>query len=691
MPKKTKKILVTSALPYANGPIHLGHLVEYIQTDIFVRFLRTIGEDVIYCCADDTHGTPIEIKAKELGMIPEELIGKFHEEHLRDFTSFHIQFDSYYSTNSEENKYFSDLIFKKLKEKNLIYQKEIELSYCEKCGRFLPDRYVKGKCPKCNAADQYGDVCEQCNATYKTIDLMEPYCTICGTKPTRKISKHYFFKLSAFSDKLKKWLVDNENLQDEIKNYVLNWIKDGLEDWDISRDGPYFGFKIPGEENMYYYVWLDAPIGYIASTENYCKKHKLNALKDYWQSKNSRIVHFIGKDIIYFHFLFWPAVLMAADFKLPGEIVVHGFLTVNKEKMSKSRGTFFTAEDFLKKYNAEQLRFYYAKVLSKKLADIDLDFKELRDTVNNEMVANLGNFCYRVLSFLNANFDGRVERIFNDKSLTKKINEKIKKIKKEYSELNFNEAVKEIMSVSSIGNQYFQAKEPWKLIKEDKEKTHKIVGLCVNIVRNLSIVMQPVLPDFSARLQEQLGIKDLKWEDINFKFESRKLKKPEILIDKMAEEISEEFPLDLRVAQIDFVEDHPDADKLYILKVNLGKERRQLVAGLRQYYKKEELLNKKIIIVANLEHAKLRGVRSEGMLLAADNGKDVGILFVEKSLVGERVKFGELENSSKRISFDNFSKIKIIVKNGKVEHNNQILGTKEEDVKVDKIKEGEVG
>ncbi|MBS3098393.1 methionine--tRNA ligase [Candidatus Woesearchaeota archaeon] len=688
MPKKNKKrIIVTSALPYANGPIHIGHLVEYIQTDIFVRFLRLIGEDVVYCCADDTHGTPIEIKAKELGIVPEELIGRFHRDHLRDFTSFNIKFDSYYSTNSKENKYFSDLIFERLKKKNLIYQKEIELTYCGKCGRFLPDRYVKGKCPKCNAPDQYGDVCESCNATYKTTDLVEPYCVVCGSKPIRRISRHYFFKLSAFSDKLKKWLVENKNLQDEIKNYVLNWIKEGLEDWDISRDGPYFGFKIPNEENMYYYVWLDAPIGYISSFANTLKGDVKKAEREWNKAK---IMHFIGKDITYFHFLFWPAMLIGADFNLPENIAVHGFLTVNKEKMSKSRGTFFTAEDFLKENDAEYLRFYYARVLSKKLSDIDLDFKELRDIVNNEMVANLGNFCYRTLSFLGSNFDGKVGKISQDRELIKNINEKIKKVKESYSEVNLNEAVREIMAISSLGNQYFQNKEPWKLVKEDKEKTHKIVGLCVNIVKNLSILIQPIFPSFSARLQEQLGVKELKWEDIDFKFENKKLNKPEILIKKMAEEAKEEFPLDLRVAQIDFVEDHPDADKLYVLKINLGKERRQLVAGLRQYYKKEQLLNKKVIVVANLEHAKLRGVRSEGMLLAADNGKDVGVLFVEKSLVGERVKFGNLENSSRMISFDNFSKIKMVVKDSQVVYNNLILGTKEEDVKAEKVVSGEV-
>src|SRR3989338_8302654 len=382
---KEKKIVITSALPYANGPIHVGHLVEYIQTDIFVRFLRLTGKDVVYCCADDTHGTPIEVKARDLDIKPEELIAKFSKEHQEDFNIFHISFDSYYSTNSKENKYFSDLIFEKLRNKKLIYTKEIEVTYCGHCKRTLPDRYVKGKCPKCKAPDQYGDVCEACNATYDTIDLVEPYCIICKNMPVRKKSEHYFFKLSALSDFLGEYISKNKSFQPEIKNFVLNWVKDGLEDWNISRDGPYFGFKIPGEENKYYYVWLDAPIGYIASTENYCRHNNEN-YEDYWKSKNARIRHFIGKDIVYFHFLFWPAMIMGSDFSLPEDIVVHGFLTVNGEKMSKSRGTFLTAEDFLQRYNTEYLRYYYASMLSKKLADINLDFRVFRDKINNELV-----------------------------------------------------------------------------------------------------------------------------------------------------------------------------------------------------------------------------------------------------------------------------------------------------------------
>ena len=687
--KKKHKILVTSALPYSNGSLHCGHLVEYIQTDIFVRFLRLIGEDVIYVCADDTHGAPIEIKADELGIKPEKLIADVYKEHVQDFKDFLISFDNYYTTNSTENKYYSDLIFGRLKEKGFIYTKDIEVTYCEHCKRTLPDRYVKGKCPKCNAPDQYGDVCENCNAAYKTIDLIEPYCAICKNKPVRKTSKHYFFKLSKFSKKLESWLNKNKNLQPEIKNFVFNWIKNGLEDWNISRDGPYFGFKIPGEEDKYYYVWLDAPIGYIASTDNYCKKHGLKT-EDYWNSKNSRIYHFIGKDIIYFHFLFWPAMLIGSDFELPYDIAVHGFLTVNGEKMSKSRGTFFTAREFLQNYNGENLRFYYASLLSKTMSDIDLNFDDFRKKINNELAANIGNFCYRVLNFLNKNFDGYVKGIDNNKELINEINKKIKTIEKNYYGLNFNEAVKDILYISSLGNKYFQDNEPWKLINEDKKKVHEIVGLCINIVKNLSILIEPILPHFSSSLRQQLNQNGLKWQDINFKLKNNKIGKEEILVRKMEEqeETKQEIPLNLKVAKIIGIREHPNADKLYILDIDLGTEKRQLVAGLKDYYSSNELKDKKIIVVTNLKYAKLRGIESQGMLLCGDDGTTPGFLTVEQSNPGDKVYFEGYENSSKEVSFDDFLKIKMIVQDGKVYFNDRELKTEKEIVRVEKVKDG---
>lgn len=683
---KQHRILVTSALPYSNGPIHLGHLIEYIQTDIFVRFLRLIGEDVIFVCADDTHGAPIEIKAAELGIKPEQLIADVYKEHVQDFKDFLVTFDNYYTTHSEENKYYSDLIFEKLRKKGLIYTKDIEVTYCEHCKRTLPDRYVKGKCPKCKAPDQYGDVCENCNAAYKTIDLIEPYCAICKNKPVRKTSKHYFFKLSKFSKKLETWITKNKNLQPEIKNFVFNWIKNGLEDWNISRDGPYFGFKIPGEENKYYYVWLDAPIGYIASTDNYCKKHGLKT-EDYWNSKDARIYHFIGKDIIYFHFLFWPAMLLGSGFQLPYHIPVHGFLTVNGQKMSKSKGTFFTAREFLQIHNAEHLRFYYASLLGKAISDVDLNFYDFAKKINNELAANIGNFCYRILNFLNRYFDGEIKDVDSNKKLVGEMKKLEKSIEKNYHELNFNEAVKGILHISSLGNKYFQENEPWKLIEKDKKKVHKILGLCANIVKNLSILIEPILPDFSSKLQQQLNIKNLKWGDIKFELKSHKIGKDEILIRKVEENQKAEFPLNLKVAKIIDIKEHPNADKLYILDIDLGAEKRQLVAGLKPYYKSDELKNKKIVVVTNLKYAKLRGVESQGMLLAGDDGNAVGVLTVEKSNPGDKVYFEGFENSNKELSFDEFLKIKMAVQNSKAYFENKELKTGKEIVKVERVKD----
>ncbi len=687
---KGKRILVTSALPYANGPLHCGHLVEYIQTDIFVRFLRLIEEDVIYICADDAHGAPIEIKAAELGITPEKLIADVYKEHVIDFKDFIISFDNYYTTNSPENKHYSDLIFERLNKNGFIYTKDIEVTYCGHCKRTLPDRYVKGKCPRCHAPEQYGDVCENCNAAYKTIDLIEPYCAVCKSKPIRKTSKHYFFKLSKFSKKLESWLKKNKNLQPEIKNFVFNWIKNGLEDWNISRDGPYFGFKIPGEEDKYYYVWLDAPIGYIASTENYCKRHGLKT-EDYWNNKNCRIYHFIGKDIVYFHFLFWPAMLMGSGFELPHDIVVHGFLTVNGEKMSKSRGTFFTAREFLQSYNAEYLRFYYASLLSKRLSDIDLDFDELKEKINNELVANIGNFCYRVLSFLNKNFNGEIRDIDNNRRLISGISKSIKNIEKNYYGLNFNEVVKDILHISSLGNKYFQENEPWKLLNDNREKVRRILGLSVNIAKNLCILLQPILPDFSLKLQEQLNLQNLKWGDLGFKLKNHKIGREGILIKKIEEEAKKaEFQLNLKVAKILDVKEHPNADKLYVINVDLGNEKRQLVAGLRQHYAIDELKNKKIIVITNLRHAKLRGIESQGMLLAGNDGKRLGVLTVNKSNPGDKAYFDGYENSAKEIGFEDFLKIKMAVKDGKVYFAGKELKTGKESVKVEKVASGTV-
>jgi len=671
-----KKIFVTSALPYANGPIHIGHMVEYIQTDIFVRFLKLKKEDVLYICADDAHGAPIEINAMREGIAPEELVKKYFEEHTRDFKEFLIDFDNFYTTNSPEDKQYSDLFFARLNEKGFVYQKEIQLNYCEHDKRFLPDRYVKGICPKCKSPDQYGDVCEKCNATYQPVDLIEPKCVICGNKPIRKTSRHYFFKLSLFSKKLKDWLANNREIQNEVKNFVLNWINAGLQDWCISRDGPYFGFKIPGEADKYYYVWLDAPIGYFASLANYSSRHNID-VNEYLTGKNSEMIHFIGKDIIYFHLLFWPAMLMAANFNLPSKIMVHGFLTVNNEKMSKSRGTYLTARDYLNALNPEFLRFYYARNLTNKLEDIDLDWIDFQEKINSELVSNIANFTYRVLSFCEKNFDGRII----EGSVKKEKENIIEEILKNYEKVNYREALKGILQLSTLGNKYFQENEPWKLIKEDKNKAHAVVSECMDLIKDLSILLYPIMPKFSREIQEQLNIESISLDDLNKPVSITRIQKPKILLTKLdsvifakGKSLFEE--LNLKIGRVLEVSDHPSGEKLYILKIDIG-EKRQLVAGLKPYYKKDELLNKNLIIVTNLKPAVLRGVESQGMLLAADDGKQVKVLEAPDAKSGEEVfAEGLIAEGKKQITIEEFLKIPLHAENESAFYENKKLKTK---------------
>lgn len=617
--------LITSALPYANGPIHCGHLVEYIQTDIYVRFLKLLGEDVVYCCADDTHGAPIEIKASELGIRPEELIAKSYKEHKEDFEKFFIDFDSYYTTNSPENKQFADLIFTKNKQAGNIYTQEIEVTYCENCSRFLPDRYVKGACPKCGAQDQYGDNCEKCGAAYKPTDLIDPVCVICGSKPVLKKSVHYFFKTAPFAEKILAWL-ERIKAQEEIVNYVKSWIKDGLKDWDISRDAPYFGFLIPGETSKYYYVWMDAPIGYIASFEHYTQqKENIDALT-FFSDPKSYFMHVIGKDITYFHFLFWPAMLLGAKFTLPSKMVVHGFLTVNGEKMSKSRGTFLTAKDFAQQYNPELLRFYYAKNLSLKLSDLDLNIKEFIASSNNEVIAIVINFCHRVLKFLWDNYDGKTSAEKNVSALRSESIRIQKEIKQAFEELNYSRATKNILLLAQAGNRAFQELEPWKNIKTDKRRIHQDLTDFIVLCRDITIVISPILPQTAQKIWDTLNIDQPMAWSARIDLTNHKINEPKMILEKLQEPTWDEFPLDLKVGKIVEITEHPQADKLFVLSVDLGNHKRQLVAGLRAHYKKEELQGKHIVVVSNLKPAKLRGVESFGMLLAGDDGEKVRVV-----------------------------------------------------------------
>ncbi len=684
-----KRILITAALPYANGSIHLGHMVEYIQADIYTRALKSFGRKAVFVCADDTHGAPIEIKAASLNIKPEQLIAKYYEEHIKDFADFNIQFDSYYSTNSSENKEFSDYIFNKLKHAGHIYKKSIEVIYCQHCKRFLPDRYVKGTCPKCKAHDQYGDVCEKCGNTHKTTDLINPKCAVCGNIPEKKTSEHYFFKLSAYHDKLKRFF-HTAQLQPEIVNSVSSFLED-LQDWCISRDGPYFGFNIPGEKDKYYYVWLDAPIGYIASTAHYCKTSK-EKVDDYWHNPETRIIHFIGKDIVYFHLLFWPAMLMTSGFTMPSQINVHGFLTVNKEKMSKSRGTFITARQYLDNLNPEFLRFYYAAHLSATVADLDLDLKEFKERINNELISNIANFCYRVLSFSASHFKGDAGH-YHEKDVADEISELrqlFSSIQLNYEKINFKDAVHDILAASTIGNKYFQKHEPWKSAKENSKKAKEVIAFCTDIIKNLSILLAPILPAFSEQLQKQLGVSGAVWKDIGFN-RQYKVKNVIPLLMKLENEHEKlivasekkEFPLALKVGKIISAENHPNAEKLLVEKVDFNGEVRTIVSGIRQWYKKEELVGRHVVAVVNLKPAKLRGVVSEGMVLAAEHNNELKLLEAPHSKPGDAVYFDKKAKHPVQIEYDDFAKISLTISHKKVVCENKELKTDKEIIYVE--------
>ncbi len=691
--KSPAKYVVTGALPYANGPIHIGHLLEYVQADIYARFLRSTGKDILYICASDMHGTPIEVNAKKAGVEPEIFVEKYWKEHQEDFASFLIAFDNYYKTHSKENKELAEHFFTELKKKGLIYTKNIDVIYCQSCKRTLPDRYVRGTCPLCGIADQYGDVCEGCGSVLKGTDLVNPKCSLCGNIPSIKPSQHYFFKLSSFSSKLKKWINSKDaGLQKEVKNWLKDWLDKGLEDWCISRDAPYFGFEIPGSkkecgEVKYFYVWLDAPIGYISSTKNYCDKNSSKdhhcRWEDYW--KKGEVYHFIGKDISYFHFLFWPAMLMAMDIPLP-KLTVHGFITVNGQKMSKSRGTFFTAKDFYKLYGAESLRFYYASHLQRNVVDVNLNLEEFQAVINNILVGKLGNFCYRTMTFAEKNYP-LLPAAAENKAMTKKVLSLTEKIKKNYSEMDYQAAVKNIILVADIGNAYFQKTEPWKY--KDDPKVQKAVSWCVNLARDLSILVGPILPEFSEKVSASLGEEKLAWDDMDFSWKG-KINKVKLLVNKLETSKQEAvFPLQLTVGKILEVNDHPNADSLYLLKVDLGQfGKRQVVAGLKKYFSKSDLSGRKAVFVANMKPAKLRGEMSEAMVLAADDGNKVSILEAQKQSPGDEVHFEGTKNSREQITFEEFMKTVMEVRSGEVWWEGKKLVGDLEEIKVHGVNDG---
>ncbi len=674
-----RKILTTCGLPYANGSIHLGHLVEYIFADIWVRFLKMRGHDAIYLCADDTHGTPIQVRARKEGIAPEELVGRFYKEHTRDFADFHIDFDMYHSTHSPENKKWSERIYQAAKAKDLIARRSVEQFYCPKDQMFLPDRFVRGVCPKCGAADQYGDVCEVCSSTYSPTDLQEPRCAVCGTPPVRQASVHLFFELGKLAEPLREWTTTAGHLQDEVSHYVNNWIGEGLRDWDISRDGPYFGFPIPGETNKYFYVWLDAPIGYIAATEAYCAKTGRDAA-DYWEKPGVEIYHIIGKDILYFHTLFWPAMLMAAELTLPKQVVVHGFLRVEGEKMSKSRGTFINARTYLDHLDPQFLRYYYAAKLSGKIEDIDLVFEDFINRVNAELVNKIVNLASRSISFVGKRLEGKLGRLPDDaQAMIAAAEQEGEAIAAAYEKRNLAEAIERICRLAESGNVYLQNAAPWDAMKTDVERARDICTAAVQLTKLLALYLKPTLPKFAADVEDVLNLPALTWADAKadlapghaikeFKHLVQRVERAQIDAMIEASKVVEEKPaapeadfkveplapeigiddfvkLDLRVARIDDAARVPGAKKLLQLTLDLGPlGKRNIFAGIAEQIAEPALLvGKKIVCVANLAPRKMKWGVSEGMLLAAvgeakeGKGEHIAVVEVPDGKPGERI------------------------------------------------------
>lgn len=659
---ETRRILVTSALPYANGPIHLGHLVEYIQTDIWVRFQKMQGHECYYVCADDAHGTPIMLRAKQEGIEPEQLIARISEEHQADFSEFLIDFDNYHSTHSDENKELSSSIYTTLRDAGHITMRSINQAYDPKENMFLPDRFVKGTCPKCGTDDQYGDNCESCGTTYDATELKNAVSVISGATPIEKASDHYFFKLADFTEMLEGWLKEG-HLQEETANKVKEWMQDELREWDISRDAPYWGFEIPDAPGKYFYVWLDAPIGYMASFKNLCEKTDLN-FDDFWKDdKSTELYHFIGKDIVRFHALFWPAVLSGAGYRTPNNIFVHGFLTVDGQKMSKSRGTFIMARTYLEQLQPEYLRYYFAAKLSNGVDDIDLNLEDFMQRVNSDIVGKVVNIASRCAGFIKKKFDGKLSATMPAPELFKELTDASDKIAELFESRKYNQAIREIMALADKANQYIDDEAPWVKIKNEST-ADDVQGICtqgINMFRVLVAYLKPVMPALAEGSEAFLNCNAMNWNDIQTPLLDHKINKFKPLItriekdkieaiieaskknlitqaaptsgplvdDPIADEIEfDDFAkIDLRIAKIVKAEHVKGADKLLQLTLDIGGEKRNVFAGIKSAYAPEDLEGKLTVMVANLKPRKMRFGMSEGMVLAAGpGGKDLWIL-----------------------------------------------------------------
>jgi methionyl-tRNA synthetase len=669
----TRRIVVTAALPYANGPIHLGHLVEYLQADIWARYHRLVGHDVLYLCADDAHGTPIMLRARKEGIEPAELVAAMQESHQADFDAFHVQFDQYHSTHSDENRQCAERIYTRLKEGGHIVRKTIEQAYDPEAGMFLPDRFIKGTCPSCGAEDQYGDACENCGANYSPTDLVDPVSVVSGATPTRRESEHLFFRLADFEDMLKEWTGDR--LQDAVRNKLQEWFDAGLADWDISRDAPYWGFAIPGETDKYFYVWLDAPIGYQASHLKWCAEQgRPEDFEAVWgPDSDVELYHFIGKDISYFHNLFWPAMLHGAGFRKPTAVFVHGFLKVNGRKMSKSRGTFINAADYLAKHEPEALRFYFASKLNDRVEDIDLALEDFVFRVNSNLIGKIVNIASRCGSILHKTYDGQLATTLEDPALYTDVTDARARIAALYEERAFGAVVRDVVELADRTNKYIDTRAPWSLKNDPAtfEEGRAVCTQALNQFRALITLLAPIVPRIAADGLGWLGT-ELSWDGLDTPLLGTTIGKYQALIQrldqkKVATLVDETSPaeprkkkkkpkkkavkepaaeigidqfldIDLRVGRVEAASLVEGADALLQLTVDIGRDApRNIFAGIRAAYAPEDLVGRLVVVVANLAPRKMRFGVSEGMVLAAGDGPQL-VAPDEGAVPGMRVR-----------------------------------------------------
>ncbi len=660
MSSPKRSILVTSALPYANGSIHIGHLVEYIQTDIWVRFQKMRGHQCIYVCADDTHGTPVMLRAEQEGISPEQLIARMQQEHERDFAGFFIEFDNYYSTHSPENQELSAQIFQTLMTAGHISRRTIRHLYDPQKNLFLPDRYIRGNCPRCHAPDQYGDNCEACNSIYHPAELENPVSVLSGAIPVERETEHLFFRLPEFTDMLKAWVHGNR-LQPEVANKLDEWFTAGLQEWDISRDPPYFGFPIPGETDKYFYVWLDAPVGYMASLKNLCARQELD-FQDYFRPDSPHeLYHFIGKDIMYFHCLFWPAILHGAGLRVPDAVFVHGFLTVDGKKMSKTRGTFIRAAIWLKHLPPEYLRYYFAMRLNASTEDIDLNLDDFVQRINSDLVGKVVNIASRCCGFIHKHFAGRLSDTLHDNELHQDFLTTADQVAAAYEARDYARAMRSIMAAADRANQYISRHQPWVLAKQNpsQQTLQEVCSMGLNLFRILCIWLKPVMPALAARAETLFNSPAWTWENLRQPILGQQIQPFEPLLRRvdrkqvdamlrssqadLAEaperkepetddaspqdaamplvELKDFSRLDIRVARIIDAVAVDGADRLLRLVLDIGEDKpRHILAGVRSAYSPEELRDRMIIALVNLKPRKMRFGISEGMVLAAGPG-----------------------------------------------------------------------